>query len=222
MITVAICGCGNRGLFAYASLARLCPEKMKVVAGADIRPERLTMLREMYGVPEEMCFTSDEELLAQPKLADAMIISTQDKQHVEEALKALELGYDSYGDAWPQNVVVSNPTREKLYEALEKGPYGRCVYHCDNDVFDHQTVSMLFKNGVKATFTTSAFTADIYRTIKITGTEGELEGHLEKEKISVRRFGEAERVYDLSEAAEQFGGHSGGDAGLAMNTYNMY
>ena len=377
MITVAICGCGNRGLFAYASLARLCPEKMKVVAGADIRPERLVMLREMYGVPENMCFASDDELLAQPKLADAMIISTQDAQHVGEALKALELGYDlicekpispklseclklqdkvretgrhvvvghvlrytpfystlkkiieagelgelrtidatenvgyyhfahsfvrgnwrredetspmilakcchdmdylrwladaeceslvsfgglstftaehapagagsrctvdcpascrakcpydaekiyltgehgyeKNGDAWPQNVVVSEPTREKLCEALEKGPYGRCVYRCDNDVFDHQTVSMLFANGVKATFTTSAFSADIYRTIKITGTEGELEGHLEKEKITVRRFGEAEKVYDLSEAAEQFGGHSGGDAGLAMS-----
>ena len=82
MITVSICGCGSRGLFAYATYAKLHPEKMKVVAGADIRPERLAMLREMYGVPEDRCFSSNDEMLAQPKLSDAMIISTQDRRHV--------------------------------------------------------------------------------------------------------------------------------------------
>ena len=53
-ITVAICGCGNRGLEAYAPFAKAFPDKMKVVAGADIKPERLRMLRERYGVPEDM------------------------------------------------------------------------------------------------------------------------------------------------------------------------
>ena len=92
-VTFAICGCGCRGLEAYARYQKLHPEEMKIVAGADIRPERLAMLREQYDVPEEMCFASDKEMLAQPRLADVMIIATQDQQHVEEALAALDKGY---------------------------------------------------------------------------------------------------------------------------------
>ena len=81
-VTFAICGCGNRGLEAYASYQKLHPERMRIVAGADGRPERLAMLRERYGVAEDMCFASAEELLARPRLADVLIVATQDRQHV--------------------------------------------------------------------------------------------------------------------------------------------
>lgn len=37
-VTFAICGCGCRGLEAYARYQKLHPEKMKIVAGADVRP----------------------------------------------------------------------------------------------------------------------------------------------------------------------------------------
>ncbi len=93
MITFAICGCGSRGLDAYASYQERHPERIRVVAGADTRPGRLAMLRERCGVAEDKCFSSDEELLAQPKLADVMVIATQDRQHVPAALKALDKGY---------------------------------------------------------------------------------------------------------------------------------
>ena len=66
-VTFAICGCGNRGLEAYATFQTQHPEKMKIVAGADSRPGQLALLRERYGVAENMCFSSDEELLNQPK-----------------------------------------------------------------------------------------------------------------------------------------------------------
>ena len=68
-VTFAICGCGSRGLEAYAPYQELHPERMRIVAGADSRPERLAMLRERYGLAEDRCFASDEELLAPPRRA---------------------------------------------------------------------------------------------------------------------------------------------------------
>ena len=52
-ITFAICGCGARGLEAYAPYQESHPGEMKIVAGADTRPERLALLRERYGVPPD-------------------------------------------------------------------------------------------------------------------------------------------------------------------------
>ncbi len=39
----------------------------------------------------------------------------------------------------------------------DAGPYGRCVYACDNDVCDHQTVHIRFKSGLDVDFRLSAF-----------------------------------------------------------------
>ena len=372
-VTFAICGCGSRGLEAYAPYQELHPENMRIVAGADSRPERLAMLRQRYGVAEERCFASDEELLAQPRLADAMLIATQDRQHVPAALAALEKGYHlllekpispdldqcrlllararetgrtvvvchvlrytkfygtledllrrgeigkietiaaeenvaywhqvhsfvrgnwrrsgetspmilqkschdmdilrwlagercvsvqsfgsldyfrperapegaakrcldgcackeacpydaekiyltaphsglhARGPGWPCNVLCSEPTEERIYEALRTGPYGRCVFHCDNDVVDHQTVNLTFENNIHATFTMTAFTETCHRTIHVTGTQGEILGDMESETLRLRRFGREEEVIDLRAEDGAFAGHGGGDMGL--------
>ena len=56
-------------------------------------------------------------------------------------------------------------------KALREGPYGRCVYHCDNDVVDHQSTVLEFEGGVTATMTVSAFTDYRHgRTIHIMGS----------------------------------------------------
>ena len=52
---------------------------------------------------------------------------------------------------------------EALKEQLDIGPYGRCVFHCDNDVADHQCVNMQFENGATATMNMLAFTKDMCR-----------------------------------------------------------
>ncbi|XP_041425316.1 uncharacterized protein LOC108696590 isoform X3 [Xenopus laevis] len=51
-------------------------------------------------------------------------------------LKTAEQGYFM----WPVSVVCSNGVYdiESLTEALKTGPYGRCVYECDNDVVSNQ------------------------------------------------------------------------------------
>jgi hypothetical protein len=58
---------------------------------------------------------------------------------------------------WPVNVLTYENTPDAVMRALNDGPYGRCVYACDNDVVDHQIVNMDFDNGATASFTMTAF-----------------------------------------------------------------
>ena len=82
---------------------------------------------------------------------------------------------------WPMTVVCDVDIedtvkyKEALTKALETGPYGRCVYACDNDVVDSQVVNMQFEDGAVANLTMTAFTKQLCeRTTRITGSKGEL------------------------------------------------
>jgi predicted dehydrogenase len=88
-----------------------------------------------------------------------------------------------YGDAldqgrhhWPLSVVVDEFTRPDLDHALRAGPYGRCVYACDNDAVDHQVVAMEYENGATATFTMTGFTEAADRRTELFGTRGQIRG----------------------------------------------
>lgn len=99
-------------------------------------------------------------------------------------------------------------------------PFSRCVYRCDNDVADHQTVSIFYENGITVTLAMNAFTPDISRDTVVHGTRGELRGRMEDNKIFVNLFGEPQDVIDLTEGAESdFSGHSGGDSLLIEDFY---
>lgn len=121
---------------------------------------------------------------------------------------------------WPLSVVIDDFSPEALDEALVTGPYGRCVYACDNDVVDHQVVALEFPGATTGaittgTFTMTAFTEAGHRRTRLFGTRAELAGD-----------GETIRVYDFLTRAERTvtpaaaggmsaaGGHGGGDAGL--------
>lgn len=369
-ITVAICGMGIRGAEAYASYQKTRPDEMEIVAVADTRADRRELAVREYGLKPENCYESGEALLAQERLADVLIIATQDTDHIRYALPALEKGYhlllekpispnleecialrekahecgrlvivchvlrytqfyqkihdllragtigeihslvatenvaywhfahsyvrgnwrrsdlsspvilakschdmdiirwlvgkpcekvSSFGslgwfkaenapencgkrcldceakencpyDAekiyldnaksgyrtgcrqWPLTVLTSDVSEENLYEALKTGPYGRCVYHCDNDVADHQVVNMEFEGGITATFSLSAFTQNCYRTMLVMGAMGEIEGNLEENVVYVRRFGLPEEKIALDPVSDDFAGHGGGDS----------
>lgn len=111
---------------------------------------------------------------------------------------------------WPVNVAAPVPTRASLLKALRTGPYGRCVYLCDNDVVDQQVVIMEFEGGRTANFTMTAF-AGGHRMTRVFGTRGEAYCDC----VSVRHFDfltDTWHEHDIeSHDSSILGGHGGGD-----------
>ena len=368
-VTFAIMGMGNRGT-AYAAKQLKFPEEMEVVAMADNRRERLDSANKYLHLPEDRLFDSAESLLAVPKLADIMVVATQDAQHREHALRAMELGYDlllekpisnkladiveiaaaakrlgrrvivchvlrytpfyrevkalldsgsigsicsieaaehvgyyhyahsfvrgnwhneaasspmilakcchdmdilcwlagkdckklsSFGSlryfkaencpegaaercadctldcpfhaqrfylsripGWPSNILQPEPTEENILQTLDVTDYGKCVFKMDNDVVDHQSVSMLLEDQVTVTFQMMGFTNRQTRMLRIFGTEGELWGDFHENKIYAQRFNKEQQVFDLNDPSADFSGHGGGDAGLIYDVIRLY
>lgn len=380
-LKIALAGLGSRGKDTYAPTAKLFPDKMKIVAIADIDAEKVKEVAKEYHIPEEMCFSSAEDLIAQEKLADIMFITTQDKQHVEQAIPALEKGYhillekpispkpeecreivkvarkynrkvivchvlrytpiysklkdildegiigdivsvmsienvgywhqahsfvrgnwrnsettspmilqkcchdmdlllwltgktcesvSSFGDTylfkeecapkgaalrcmdgckakencpydaekiyldhykigaktgykeWPLDVLTLHPNVETITEAIKTGPYGRCVYHCDNNVVDHQVVNMKMTDGTTISHTMCGFTATGSRYAKFMGTKGEIIADMTENTIKITVFGQKDtEVIDISKIASDFSGHGGGDNRMVEEFLDM-
>lgn len=363
-ITLALLGAGNRGANAYGQYVLRHPDEFRFVAVAEPRPDVRESFTAIHGIPPENAYDSWEELLARPRLADALIVATPDRLHYAPAMAALAQGYDillekpispepdecillaeeaerrhklllvchvlrytpffstikdfidqgrigrvvsiqhnenvgywhmahSYvrgnwrqsaesnpmilakschdmdillwlagadctrlssfgtlsffkpenaplgaarrcldgcsaeagcpfsarriylGDntGWPASVISFDTSLEARTRALMEGPYGRCVFACDNDVVDHQVVAMEFANGVTAAFTMCGLTHDISRTIKIMGTAGEIRGHMERNEIALYGFLD-DRVMVVRPQRPGSSGHAGGDDGL--------
>lgn len=372
-IRIAIAGLGSRGESCYGQALLEMQDRAQVVALAEPREDRLRAAAADHGVAEDMCFSSVEQMLERPKLADALILCTQDRQHVPQAIAALRRGYDilmekpispemedlrkivqvarecqrkvlvchvlrytpffgkikdiidagtigevvaiqtienvgywhqahsfvrgnwrndqttspmimqkcchdldylvwlsgqrcervsSFGSlklfrpecapegaaprcmdgckakescpfdaekiymtdeklgvlhghkGWPLDVLALDPTEESIREAIQTGPYGRCVYHCDNNVVDHQVVSMQMENGATLTLTMCAFTTAGSRAMTIMGTEGDIRADMSENTIRVCRFGGVSEVIDVTKIADDFSGHGGGDKQL--------
>ncbi len=113
---------------------------------------------------------------------------------------------------WPTSVISNDHSLGARRRALETGPYGRCVYYCDNDVMDHQDVLIRFKNGVSASFSMNALTYDKTRIIQVRGSKGEIVGDLDEGWLEIHDFLRAQR--ERIELGASVGGHNGGDDGL--------
>lgn len=121
---------------------------------------------------------------------------------------------------WPMSVVCDIEDApggylQKLKEAIDTGPYGKCVYETDNDVCDNQVVNFEFIDGSTATLTMVAFSERICaRKTEVYGTMGQLvwddgKGH------EIHHFdflSKKSKVYtcEKNNAAEGWG-HSGAD-----------
>lgn len=379
-IKVALAGLGSRGKDTYAPTAKLFPDKMEIVAIADIDPAKVAEVAKEYQVPSDKCFSSAEELIAQEKLADVMFITTQDKQHVGHAIPALKKGYDlllekpispdldecreivkvanechrkvivchvlrytpiystlkgildsgrigdvvsvmsienvgywhqahsfvrgnwrnsnttspmilqkcchdmdlllwltgktcksvsSFGNTylfkpekapegaakrcmdgcklkdncpydaekiylkhqrigaenghkdWPLDVLSLHPTVESVTEAIKTGPYGRCVYYCDNNVVDHQVVNLNMTDGSTISHTMCGFTDTGSRYAKFMGTKGEILADMSENTIKVTEFGQDTEVIDVKKLATDFSGHGGGDNRMVEEFMDM-
>ena len=376
-ITIAAVGAGFRTR-GYCTFALEHPDKMKVVAVAEPDPARRHAMAQEHAVPPEMCFASADELAAQPRLADAVINGTMDRQHYATAMPLIRMGYHMLLEkpiapteaevreliaaatenqrtvmichvlryapfyrtikelvagghignlvaihmeeavsylhmavafirgrwnnshtsnpillakcchdldiiAWlmsgvpaarvasfgslqqfkPANAPPGSTARcldgcaieptcpysarthyivqdygwgypweqfdhpetltveEKLQSLATDNPYGRCVWRCDNDVVDHQSVLIEFANGVTASHDLFCATARPERTLHLLGEVGEIEGTLGTGSIKIRRFcpepgpGFTEELIDLNAVDGSItGGHGGGDIRL--------
>lgn len=126
---------------------------------------------------------------------------------------ALKLYLDMERTGWPVDVITTDLSLEGRRKALEEGPYGRCVYYCDNDVVDRQVVNLEFENGSVATFTMTGLSADFSRQLKIFGTEGQIQADMGTKEIVLHRFGEDPETIPVDMGTEA-SGHGGGDYGI--------
>lgn len=135
-------------------------------------------------------------------------------------------GMDRYH--WASKIADPAPdgslSDEAVRAALVTGPYGRCVYECDNDVLDNQVVLFKFEDGATATFTCVAFSKDVcQRRTTVFGHLGELQGDGDNTIIHYDfTTGQAttylaDQVFPPVSCASQLSGHGAGDFHLIHN-----
>ncbi len=142
---------------------------------------------------------------------------------------AMKLYYDAKGNHWFRGAATEKPAGKdtdcEVLKALRETQYGKCVYKCDNDVVDHQTVNMQFEGGTLISMTMSAFAMG-GRRIRIMGTKGDLVADMKKpakEAFELYDFATKERKcldIDYSNVGDSIlGGHGGGDDGIIIDLY---
>ncbi|MBQ9986187.1 MAG: Gfo/Idh/MocA family oxidoreductase [Oscillospiraceae bacterium] len=126
---------------------------------------------------------------------------------------------------WDRRMAITGmpePTDEDVMNVLRTGPYGRCVYACDNDAVDHQVVNMEFEGGCTVSFTMCAFNK-LGRFIRIFGTKGEIVASMFGD-ISLYSFAD-KQIHNIPidvPGEELFSGHGGGDEGIMEDMYEYF
>jgi predicted dehydrogenase len=119
--------------------------------------------------------------------------------------------------SWPISVISEDTSPEARRRALETGPYGRCVYRCDNDVVDHQIVNMELESGASVVLAMHGHSHREGRTMRYDGTRATLRGYfyLSDQEIQIHDHltGKVETIRPAV-GPTRAGGHGGGDAGV--------
>ena len=121
---------------------------------------------------------------------------------------------------------MDSPIEEKIEALKTTNPFGRCIWKCDNDVVDHQSVLIEFEGGATATHNMIGGASKGSRGIHILGTTGELFGRFEESRFTLRRMDPRpgreyeDEVVDLKVTGDMTGargGHGGGDLRLVAD-----
>ncbi len=126
---------------------------------------------------------------------------------------AIKVYVDGERQYWPAAMCSHDHSREAHFRAIQTGPYGRCVWKCDNDVVDHQVVNLEFDREITATFTMTAFTLDGGRQLRAHGTAGDL--RFDESSITIKTF--ADRNVQRIEIGGEEGSHGGGDMRVMLD-----
>jgi hypothetical protein len=113
---------------------------------------------------------------------------------------------------WPFRALTHDLSWEGRKHAIETGPYGRCVYRCDNDVVDHQVVSMELASGASVVLVMHGHSNEEHRSMRYDGTRATLRARFGKpDEIAIYDHGKREpEIVPIPQAAS---GHGGGDWG---------
>jgi len=116
---------------------------------------------------------------------------------------------------WLSHLNLEAVNDETILRELKNGPYGRCVFHCDNDVMDNQVAIFEFKDQVSASFSMQAMSSYEGRKTRIFATKGDLYG--DERSFTATKFLTREQVkWDVSMQSIN-SGHGGGDHGLVRD-----
>jgi len=376
-LKVILIGAGGRGM-GYADIMHQYPDKFEIIAVAEPNESRRNYIKNLYDLPDNMCFCDSAPLIALGKIADIAILATMDRDHFEPAMKLISLKYDmllekpiaptpqecvdltraakengvkviictvlrytpifkmlkdiidsgkigkimsinheenvgnihqshsfvrgkwgnqerssnmllqktchdfdiiqwllgkkckqvqsfgslsyfirenapegsaeycidncpyektcrfsalkvylhntSFTSKWFRGACASaaNPTDEQVERGIRETQYGKCVFKCDNDVVDHQTVNMLFEDNITVTFSMNAFNKG-GRVMHIYGTDGEIIADMNgDEPIKIYYFDtDTQEKIDYKEAIKGIpDGHGGGDEGIIRTLYD--
>jgi predicted dehydrogenase len=201
----------NRELAAPILLAKSCHDLDLLVWLAQGRPARVASFGRLSGYTKARAPTGAPERCTQGCPAQASC--------AHDAVR-FYLGPDEgIAAVWPWSDVSSDPSRDARRRALETGPYGRCVYRCDNDVLDHQLVAVEFEDGLTASFGLHGHAVHESRVLRVTGEQGELRGVLERGEIEIFRHGSFQSQREQLAGSPL--GHFGGDSGLVAHFVDL-
>ena len=133
---------------------------------------------------------------------------------------AEKIYYEDVDNCWYYYAGLRGTYEEKrdfFRNLITNTQMGKCVFKCDNDVVDHQTVNMLFGDDVTVTFTMNAFNKG-GRWIHIFGTEGEIKADMNTNTISLFNLRSRE-TEEFQVTVPEGDGHGGGDSGIVDAFY---
>lgn len=178
-------------------------------------------------------FGSKYQFKAENAPKGAGTICMKDCPLVDTCVYSTKRLYIDHPDRWAFYVWdalegIENPTIEDKIKLMKSdSPYARCMYKCDNNVVDHQSVLINFASGATATHNMVGGSSEPRRNIHIIGTKGEIFGNFEESKFYVSKIDPSPDAHngecrieevDLNVNGDMvgaYGGHGGGDERLA-------